>query len=78
MIVMKSSTFFMLLRDFVPAYHYAVFGMIGRQLKEKCRGGGHFVPPSVYILSKKPSLNRVKVGSHDPTSGANYDSDSKK
>ena len=37
--------------------------VIGQQIKEKWRGG-KFVPPA-YILTKYPSLNRVKFDSPD-------------
>ena len=33
--------------------------VIGPQIKEKQRGGGHNVPPPAYMLLKYPSLNRV-------------------
>ena len=60
---MTSAKFLWLLRDFVPEYYRAKFGINWTTNKGKTEGGTMY--PPAYILLKYPSLNRVKGGSFE-------------
>ena len=53
---------FLPLRDFVSENCDAKFGGNWTENKGEMKGVGHYVPPPLtYIITKYPSLNRVKV-----------------
>ena len=54
---MTSAKFLWLLKDFVPEYHYAMFGCNWTTNKGETEGGT-MCPPG-YMVPKDPSLNRV-------------------